>query len=150
MPVSRPLSSDWVEHQRISQAIANMDKQLQNSDNQLHLLDNEAFEMSELRTSWLSIKEKIEEEREKLAAQINTINDEEKQKAQDLLKTIVGIGEVTSKLLIEATNAFQNFEKPKQVARFWGLIPVDEESGKTKKKKGICGTSYPQIIAHCH
>ena len=147
LPVSRPLSSEKVEHQRISQAVANMDKQLQNIDNQLHLLDNEAFEMPQVRESWLSIREKVEEEREKLAAQINTINDEEKQKAQDLLKTIIGIGEVTSKLLIEATNAFQNFEKPKQVARFLGLIPVDEESGKSKKKKGICGTTYPHIRA---
>ena len=147
LPQSRALSREKVERQRICQAVANMDKQLQNIDNQFHLLDNEAFEMPEVRNSGLNIKEKIEEEREKLKAQMNTLSDETRQQAQELLKTIIGIGDVCSSLLVEATNAFVDFEKPKQVARFLGLIPVDEESGKGKKKKGICGTAYPKIRA---
>lgn len=147
LPESRPLSSEKVERQRICQAVANMDKQLQNIDNQIHLLDNEAFDITIVRNSWLSIKEAIEQEREKLTAQINTLCDQTSQQAQELLKTIIGIGDVCSKMLVEATNAFVDFEKPKQVARFLGLIPVDEESGKGKKKKGICGTAYPKIRA---
>ena len=147
LPASPPLSSEKAERQRMCQAVANMDKQVQNIDNQIHLLDNEAFEMPEIRNSWLSIKEKIECERDKLTAKISTLSDETSQHAQALLKTIIGIGEVCSKMLVEATNAFADFEKPKQVARFLGLIPVDEESGTGKKKKGICGTAYPKIRA---
>jgi transposase len=147
LPQSAPLSEQKAERQRMNQAVANMDKQLQNIDNQLHTLENEAFEMPELKQSWLTIKDSIEKEREKLVAQIQTADNETEQKAQELLKSIIGIGEVTSKMLIEATNAFQDFDKPKQVARFLGLIPVDEESGTIRKKKGICGTAFPKIRA---
>jgi transposase len=147
LPQSPALSAEKVERQRIMQAIANMDKQLQNIDNQLHILENEAFEMPELRNSWRTIKDSIGQEREKLAAQISTLTDEKCEQGKNLLKTIIGIGEVTSQLLMEATNGFEDFDKPKQVARFLGLIPVEEESGKGKKKKGICATAYPKLRA---
>jgi transposase len=147
LPQSRPLAAEKAERQRITQAIANMDKQLQNIDNQLHILDNEAFEMPEIRAAWRNVKETLVQERDKLRTQINTISDEKRQQGRELLKTIIGIGEVTSQMLMEATNGFEDFDKPKQVARFLGLIPVEDESGKGKKKKGICGTAYPKVRA---
>jgi transposase len=147
LKTSQGLSKEKVERQRTTQALANIEKQLQNIDNQLHLLDNEAFEMAELRASFTTIKTTLEEQRDKMKARLGSLDDETIQKGQDLLKTIVGIGDVTARLLWDATNGFQDFDKAKQVARFLGVAPVDDESGKSSRKRGICQSAYPTVRA---
>ena len=147
LKTSQPLSKEKVERQRTTQAIANLDKQLQNIDNQLHLLDNEAFEMTDLRESFVAIKTEMETQRAKMKARLGIIDDETAQQGLSLLKTIVGIGDVTARLLWDATNGFQDFDKAKQVARFLGVVPVDDQSGKMYRKRGICQSAYPTVRA---
>jgi transposase len=144
---SDPLSTDKAERQRLIQASSNLQKQMQNIDNQLHLLDNEAYEMPELRQSYHNIKAAIEAEQTALKVRLGTLTDEQSAQHQELLKTIPGIGDVCAKLLIESTNGFQDFTKAKQVAKFLGVVPNDEESGKTVRKFGIGNTAYPLVRA---
>lgn len=147
LKTSQPLSKDKVERQRTTQALANIDKQLQNIHNQLHLLDNEAFEMADLRESFINIQTALQTERDKMKARLGTLDDETTEQGQALLKTIVGIGDVTARLLWDATNGFQDFDKAKQVARYLGVAPVDDESGKSYRKRGICQSAYPIVRA---
>jgi transposase len=147
LKISKPLSSEQVIRQRHTQALGNIEKQLQNIDNQGHLLDNEAFEIPTLRESYSNIKAVLLEEKAKIQAYLGTLEDDSAKEGQALLKTIIGIGDVCAKLLWEATNGFQDFDKAKQVARFLGVVPVDEDSGKIRRKKGICQTAYPTLRA---
>ena len=142
-----PLLADKAERQRTTQGLANVEKQLQNMANQLHLLDNEAFEMSALRESYTNIITVLETEKAKMQDRLGCLDDETAKAGQTLLKTIVGIGDVTAKLLWEATNGFQDFDRAKQVARFLGVVPVDDESGKIRRKRGICQSAYPTVRA---
>lgn len=145
--VSKPLSADKAERDRLIQVAGNFEKQLQNIDNQLHLLDNEAFEMDTIRQSILNIKDSILTEQATLKYRLGALTTEESTQKQALLKTIPGIGDVCAKLLIESTNGFQNFDKAKQVAKFLGVVPNDEQSGKTSRKSGIGKTAYPLVRA---
>lgn len=140
-----PLLADKAERQRTTQGLANIDKQLQNMANQLHLLDNEAFEMPALRESYTNIITVLETEKAKMQDRLGCLDDEAAKEGQALLKTIVGIGDVTAKLLWEATNGFRDFDKAKQAARFLGVVPVDDDSGKTRRKRGICQSAYPAV-----
>jgi transposase len=142
-----PLLADKAERQRTTQGLANIEKQLQNMANQLHLLDNEAFEMSALRESYTNIIAVLETEKAKMQDRLGCLDDESAKTGQTLLKTIVGIGDVTAKLLWEATNGFRDFDKAKQAARFLGVVPVDDESGKIRRKRGICQSAYPIVRA---
>ena len=144
---SPALLADKAERQRTTQGLANIEKQLQNMSNQVHLLDNEAFEMPALRESYDNIITVLETEKAKMQDRLGCLDDETAQEGQALLKTIVGIGDVTATLLWEATNGFRDFDKAKQVARFLGVIPVDDESGKVRRKRGICQSAYPTVRA---
>lgn len=145
--LSKPLSTDKAERDRLIQASGNLEKQLQNIDNQLHLLDNEAFEMAVVRQAYLNIKDTIQTEQATIKARLGTLTTEQAAEKQELLKTIPGIGDVCAKLLIDTTNGFQDFDKAKQAAKFLGVVPNDEQSGKTSRKGGIGKTAYPLVRA---
>ena len=49
-----------------------------------------------------------------MKARLGIIDDETAQQGLSLSKTIVGIGDVTARLLWDATNGFQDFDKAKQ------------------------------------
>jgi transposase len=145
--LSKPLSADKAERDRLIQSSGNLEKQLQNIDNQLHLLDNEAFEMPEIRQVYLNIKDTIQREQAKLQERLGTLTPQQSEQKQELLKTIPGIGNVCAKLLVVSTDGFQDFAKAKQAAKFLGVVPNDEESGKTSRKGGIGKTAYPLVRA---
>jgi transposase len=145
--VSNPIDNQKILQQRYAQALNNIDKQLHNIHNQLHLLDYEAFEIDEIRQSFLNIQQTLFDEKDKILALIGSINTPNAQEGQALLKSIIGIGDVCAKLMWEATNGFIYFDKPKQAARIIGLVPVDDESGTIKRKRGICFTAHPKVRA---
>ena len=47
--------------------------------------------------------------------------------------SVPGIGKVTALALIIATNEFQNFERPRQLASYCGVVPFEYTSGKSIK-----------------
>ncbi len=147
LKVSKPITEDQINRQRHTQLLGNFDKMLQNLHNIKHVLAHEAFEMPELMQSCLSVENAIKKEKDNILDFLGTTNTEEAQQGQALLKTITGIGEVCSKLLWEATDGFKDFDKPRQTARFLGLVPIEDESGTIKRKRGICSTAHPALRA---
>jgi transposase len=145
--VSNPIDNQNILQQRYAQALNNIDKQLHNIHNQLHLLDYEAFEIDEIRQAFLNIQQTLFIEKNRILELLGSVDTPTAQEGQALLKSIVGIGDVCAKLLWEATNGFIYFDKPKQAARFLGLVPVDDESGTIKRKRGICFTAHPSVRA---
>jgi transposase len=52
------------------------------------------------------------------------------------ISTIVGIGEVTATAVVVATNGLGTFENDNQLAKFIGVNPTQEDSGKTVRGSG--------------
>lgn len=61
------------------------------------------------------------------------------------MKSIGGIGEKTSLLLLIATNHFKNFQHPKAVSKYFGVDPRMYHSGNKKVTIGKCRTTKEHI-----
>lgn len=49
---------------------------------------------------------------------------------------MVGIGQKTATLLLTATGGLQNFQRPRQLSKFLGLVPSSHDSGSSIKIRG--------------
>lgn len=87
----------------------------------------------------------LQKEIEKLQKRLPQLEDEELKENKDLLKSINGIGEKTSLLLLVATNHFKNFEYSKSVSKYFGVAPRMYHSGNKKVTIGKCRTSKEYI-----
>ena len=66
-------------------------------------------------------------------------SDEALKKTYDLIRTVVGVGPITSIDTIVYTNNFQNFDTPRQYASFIGVAPFDHTSSTSVNGR----TRYP-------
>lgn len=87
----------------------------------------------------------LQKEIEKLQKRLPKLEDEELKENKNLLKSIKGIGEKTSLLLLVATNHFKNFEHSKSVSKYFGVAPRMYHSGNKKITIGKCRTSKEHI-----
>ncbi len=87
----------------------------------------------------------LQKEIEKLQKRLSKLEDEELKENKKLLKSINGIGEKTSLLLLVATNHFKNFEHPKSVSKYFGVAPRMYHSGNKKITIGKCRTTKGHI-----
>ena len=105
--------------------------------------DKQAFENRKHALSYdpraaKSVLESIEMVLATLAQQIQTIEDEiftisddENQRIQALMNTVVGIGKASSEAIMIATNGLKNFQNVKQLAKFLGVCATDKRSGSS-------------------
>ena len=87
----------------------------------------------------------LQKEIEKLLKRLPKLEDEELQENKTLLKSINGIGEKTSLLLLVATNHFKSFEHSKSVSKYFGVAPRMYHSGNKKITIGKCRTTKEYI-----
>ena len=87
----------------------------------------------------------IEKNIEKLLKRLPKLEDEELKDNKKLLKSISGIGEKTSLLLLVATNHFKDFGHPKSVSKYFGVAPRMYHSGNKKITIGKCRTTKGHI-----
>ncbi len=92
-----------------------------------------------------SLIENPEKEIEKLLKRLPKLEDEELKENKNLLKSIKGIGEKTSLLLLVATNHFKNFEHSKSLSKYFGVAPRMYHSGNKKITIGKCRTTKEHI-----
>lgn len=92
-----------------------------------------------------SLLKQFEKEIEKLHKRLPKLEDEELKENKKLLKSIGGIGEKTSLLLLIATNHFKNFQHPKAVSKYFGVAPRMYHSGNKKVTIGKCRTTKEHI-----
>lgn len=89
--------------------------------------------------------ENLQKEIEKLLKRLPKLEDEELKENKNLLKSISGIGEKTSLLLLVATNHFKSFEHSKSVSKYFGVAPRMYHSGNKRITIGKCRTSKEHI-----
>lgn len=87
----------------------------------------------------------LEKEIEKLLKRLPKLEDEELKENKNLLKSIAGVGEKTSLLLLVATNHFKDFQHPKSVSKYFGVAPRMYHSGNKKITIGKCRTTKEYI-----
>ncbi|MCU0470975.1 MAG: transposase [Arcicella sp.] len=63
--------------------------------------------------------------------EIFTISDDDNQRIQTLMNSVVGIGKASSEAIMIATNGLKNFQNVKQLAKFLGVCATDKRSGSS-------------------
>lgn len=121
-------------------------KQKQVIDNQLHAIEFDPRAASMVKESLLDLRNLLDQQIEKFKSDIFHLDDDEYKKIYDQLIQIPGVGESSASALIIATNGFKDFENPKQVSKFLGIIPSSKDSGSSVRIKGkIIKTGVPYI-----
>lgn len=143
-----PIDQRKIEQTRYRQTLMQLDKQLQNIVNQLHVLDQEPLPFTDLINSYLNIQHAIEEEKTNILHQLKSLESVQEQQAKKRLQSIPGIGKCVSESLVAAIGDAQTFQNAKQLVKFLGLAPVEAYSGSSVHRKfGICRTAVPHIRA---
>lgn len=143
-----PVGEQHIKQARFRRALAQLDKKVQDIDNQVHVLKQEPFPFDGLLDSFQSIKAAIQEERAKIALDLKGLETPDEAKSKRLLRTVPGIGKGVAEALVGATGGLENFANVKQLAKFVGLAAVNEFSGTSVSRRcGICRTSVPEVRA---
>lgn len=142
------MESRQIEQARYRQALTQLEKQLQNIENQIHVLDQEPLPFTDLINSYYTIQASIQEEKIKIEAKLRDLQSAEEKQTIQHLQSIPGIGPGVATALVAAIGDGKSFQKAKQLVKFLGLAPVEAYSGSSvHRKHGICRTAVPDIRA---
>lgn len=144
----RPLEERKIQQDRNRQALAQLEKQLHNIENQIHVLNNEPLPFAELIHSYENIKATIEVEKNQIENRLKQSETPDEKQTKEILQSIPGIGKGIAEALVASIDHAQSFDKAKQLVKFLGLAPVEVYSGTSvHRKHGICSTAAPEIRA---
>lgn len=128
--------------------LQDLQQHLQATNNRLHALSYDARAAQVVVEDLQDIKQLYEQKIAKFKQEICTMADDEMQSMSEKLQTITGVGQVTANALVIATNGFRDFDNPKQVTKFLGLIGRSKESGTSVyRRSGILKTGQSSLRA---
>lgn len=123
-------------------------KQLSAINNQLHALDYHVQPLDFVLQKLKELKEMLEQQIKDVQQKLTTISEDCFAKAYKLATSVVGVGPAIAQALLIATNALQEFDNAKQLAKFIGVCPTQHESGSSIRSRGsIAKTGDPSIRA---
>lgn len=140
-----PPSKAIKQMQQILSALELINKQTTATRNQLKAFKASGSVDDKVSQSLDAVLTKLDREKKRLEAQLNYIIATHYPRTQELLRSIPGIGEKATAVLIAITNNFEKFAHYKQLIAFIGFSPRVFESGTSIKGKGhICklGKAY--------
>jgi len=116
--------------------------------NKLHALSfhacPSAFVVAELEADKSYLEAKIQ----KIETQLCDLSAESFDDLYELAISIKGIGKATATALLMATNGCTNFDNVKQLAKFLGVCPTQNESGKSVRgRRGLAKTGAKEVRA---
>jgi len=106
------------------------------SSNQLHAIKHQVHASKSVIRSYLRHIVFMEKEIDKLQNELEDLLESNFTQEYRLLKTIPGIGLVSSGVIIGIYNAFNTFDNAKQACAFAGICPSPYESGTSVKGSG--------------
>lgn len=128
--------AQWEALRQLRRALRQLKKYERMVSNQLHALEQFPFQEPSVQTALEQLRSTIRTQISALETKICTCTDEKAQAMVRKLVTIHGIGPITARELVIATNGFEQFENAKQVAKFIGLSPSIKSSGTSVRKRG--------------
>lgn len=144
--LSKPIGDTDIEKARLEQSLVAFEKQIRSIDNQIHVLDHEPIDISEVRSAYVTIKETILAQKDIIQTKLEKYKSPKQEQAVKLMQTIKGIGPIVSNALATTTSCFEDYDNDKQVAKYFGLAPVEETSGTSVKRyMGINRTAVPHV-----
>jgi len=102
-------------------------------NNRLHALSFDPKAAPKVVESIEKMIQTLQDEIVLLQSQIYNIDEDENQRLQALITSVVGIGQASAQAIIVATNGLKEFHSSKAVAKFLGVCPSDNDSGTTVK-----------------
>jgi transposase len=129
----QPAPEQLIELKALNQRLDMVGRDIQREKNRLESAEIAAYSKAVVRLIKASIRA-LEKQSEKLVELIETIisTHQDLKKNRELLQSIKGIGDVTSRYLL--TEIYHGrFHSASQCAAYFGLIPVPHQSGKMMK-----------------
>jgi transposase len=94
------------------------------------------------------VKQLLERQIRQLRQKISTISEQCFANAYELATSVIGVGPAIAQAFLIATNGTQDFERAKQIAKFIGVCPTQNESGSSIRSRGsIAKTGDPDLRA---
>lgn len=118
-------------------AIRQYNKVLRVVENQLHAFEQLPYQDPTVLEMYQQHIKQLRANIDKLSTQINTIADDNFKALDAKIQTVKGVGVKTSHAIIAATNGFEGFNTVNQVAKFAGVAPRQQDSGKYQGKARI-------------
>ena len=106
------------------------------TSNQLHAIKHQPDGYSHVITSYKRHISFMEKEIEKLQRELESLLQKDFKEEYKLLRTIPGIGLISSGMIIAIYNSFLTFDNAKQACAFAGICPSPYESGTSVKGSG--------------
>lgn len=136
-PAPSPVAHEqWEQLRQTRRALRQMKKYERMLGNQLHALEQFPFQEATAKEALVQTLATVRKYMAALEAKICDLTDAEMNKMVEKIVTINGIGPVTARELVIATNGFRHFDNAKQVAKFIGVSPTTKSSGTSVRKKG--------------
>lgn len=129
-------TEQWEKLRQARRALRQMKKYEQMIGNQLHALEQFPIQEPAAKEALSQTLATVREQIVSLEKSICDLTDDEMDKMARKIATINGIGPVTARELVIATNGFEHFENAKQSAKFVGVAPTTKSSGTSVRKKG--------------
>lgn len=136
LPLFKKSDKAMYERKQLLMGINALKKQRQMLKNQLHALSHQVLFAPQVKTALKQTLETVEQNLAQLESELNQLTDEEYEQQFNLITSVVGIGQKTATLLLTATGGLQNFQRPRQLSKFLGLVPSSHDSGSSIKIRG--------------
>jgi len=104
--------------------------------NQLHAFSHQYVVAKDAPAALKQALDTVEQQIERLEAQLNDLDDEEYQRQFKRLMSVKGIGPKTAHLMLTHTGGLQNFSHQDKLAKFIGVVASSHQSGSSVNKKG--------------
>ena len=141
-----PPSDTMLKIKQLRVFLKQLKKQKAVISNQLHALE---FHVQPLDFVVHSLQQSLQlcnQQMKLTEQQICQISEHTFKQAYELVSSVVGVGPAIANAILIATNAFQEFENYKQLAKYIGVCPTQFESGSSiKRRGGISKTGDPAL-----
>lgn len=132
----QPPSDTLLKIKQLRTYLRQLKKQKTILANQLHALEFHVQPMEFVVRSLQESLQLCEQQIKQTQEQICQISEQTFKQAYELVSSVIGVGPSIANAILVATNAFQDFDNYKQLAKYIGVCPTQFESGSSVKRRG--------------
>jgi transposase len=137
-----PPSEYQMQFRQLMDAIEQLEKMRQQVRNQLHAYEQlpPVQQQHVLLQSYQNTEKQLDHQIKQIYEHIRSLDnhDEDLDQSRELMSTVKGIGEKTSNIIIAKTQGIKRFDSAKQLAKFAGIAPTENNSGSSVRgRRGI-------------
>ena len=149
LPLYTPPSKAMKERKQIIMTLNGLSKQSRMLSNQIHALEQRLSPSSSALDALNVALSVIEEQKQKLEQELETLTDEEADEFAKYARSVVGIGPKSVNLLLIYTNGLKNFDNKNQLPKFIGTVGSVHQSGTSINRRGKITKCGPSLLRAC-